>query len=299
MKHLILLTAATLALQAGSLTAQETADNGYIAILRENVTFLPDTREDLPGFVYYSEFGFRGPEAVNNPRNYFDLPSIAGSGDELSRIVNLCIWAAGAIPHDGAHTAACQDTAIDIYNYHRATGNGINCTGKAIFLTELYLSMGIPARTLFCYPQEDDGDNHVITEVYSESLGKWIMMDPSWNVYVMDENGLPLGTREIRERLVDDGYMKLNDDCDLSSFEHGQWKDYLYEYMAKNLYLLECMSLSTFNLYSNMHLLDLHLVTFVADESGQKSEFEEWIITSDPEYFWSKPVITSYYDSEL
>ena len=50
-------------------------------------------------------------------RDYFKLDSVAGQGDELSKIINLLHFAHDNIRHDGGNRAFAELDAIDLYNY--------------------------------------------------------------------------------------------------------------------------------------------------------------------------------------
>ena len=75
--------------------------------------------------------------------------------------------------HDGNNRAFAEMDAIDLYNYCKTTGKGINCRQLAISLCEMYLAMGIPARYITCMPADPlDYECHVINTVWSEQLQK-------------------------------------------------------------------------------------------------------------------------------
>ena len=84
------------------------------------------------------EFRYQ-PKRSNNlckVRDYFKLDSVAGQGDELSKIINLLHFAHDNIRHDGSNQAFAELDAIDLYNYYKATGKGVNCRQLAISLCE-------------------------------------------------------------------------------------------------------------------------------------------------------------------
>ena len=84
------------------------------------------------------------------------------------------------MPHNGNHRAFVEMDAIDLYNYVKTTGEGVNCRQLAISLCEVYLSMGIPARYVTCMPADpNDGECHVINAVWSSQLQKWLWIDHS------------------------------------------------------------------------------------------------------------------------
>ena len=63
-------------------------------------------------------------------------------------------------------------------------------------------------------------------------------MDPSFAAYVADENGLLLHPGEVRQRLIDGRPLVLNEDANWNHRSKQTKKQYLDNYMAKNLYYL-------------------------------------------------------------
>ncbi|MDO5447969.1 MAG: transglutaminase-like domain-containing protein, partial [Prevotellaceae bacterium] len=112
-----------------------------------------------------SPFHYQSNESMNlrMVRDYFKLDSVAGNGDEMSKIINLLHFVHDNIRHDGGNRAFAEMDAIDLYNYHKTTGRGVNCRQLAISLCEMYLAMGIPARDVTCMPADPfDTECHVI-----------------------------------------------------------------------------------------------------------------------------------------
>lgn len=220
-------------------------------------------------------------------REYFHLDSIAGNGDEISRIKNIMYWLHDQIRHDGSggFPQNCSRNSIDLYKACKAQNRGLNCRGLAIVLSELYLSMGWDARFVTCQSKayDTDGDCHVIDMVWSRTLNKWIWMDPSFAAYVTDENGLLLHPGEVRQRLIDGRPLILNEDANWNHKNKQTKEDYLENYMAKNLYLMSA-----------------HLWNGYQTEGGKtkspiitltpKGFWYKWdLTTTDDDYFWQKP----------
>ncbi len=222
-------------------------------------------------------------------RDYFKLDSVAGQGDELSKIINLLHFAHDNIRHDGGNQAFAELDAIDLFNYYKTTGKGVNCRQLAISLCEMYLSMGIPARYVTCMPADSlDYECHVINTVWSEQLQKWLYIDPTMDAWVTDENGTMLSIAEVRERLINDQPLVL---CETANWNHEsqQTKEYYLEtYMAKNLYYFVCKKLNRFNpesLYRNNDPADdVRLIPVGFVNNNWKCD-----TTTDPEVFWAKP----------
>ena len=255
-----------------------------LVILQSAGKYQQENTDSLPKFTYQSAEN----RNLQNVKNYFNLDSIAGNGDEISKITNLLFFVTNAIKYDGSNWALCEFDAIDFYNYHKATGKGINCRHMAMTLNEVYLAMGFKSRYVTCMPKdEDDPDCHVINIVYSETLKKWLWLDPSHGIYVMDENNNMLSISEVRERLINNLPLKLN-------AETGRTKEwYLDYYMAKNLYWLQCANISRFNTESRYRNRDsdLKYVSLLPIGYGENNQYlKNGVITHDSDYFWQAPI---------
>ncbi|MCD7970398.1 MAG: transglutaminase domain-containing protein [Alistipes sp.] len=261
----------------------------YMAILRECGPYRTENTS------LYPEFGYEDPRngRIRTVREYLKLDEVVGDGDEVSQIINLMTFVHNLIPHNGSHRAYCANTAIDLYNYSKANdGRGINCRQLAIVLNDCYHAMGFKSRFVTCHPQNpDDPDCHVINSVWSTQLGKWVWMDPSFNAYVTDENGLLLGIGEVRERMRDGRPYFLNEDANHNN-ETPQTKGYYLDYyMAKNLYWLRVPVKSYFALESPYFDNNWQYVGLVPE--GYRNPYytsDQFIMTSDADYFWQPPV---------
>ena len=258
----------------------------YLYILRKAGKYQPADTTGLPHFTYEAATS----NNLKNVREFFKLDSIAGQGDEISKIIHLMTWIHNNIRHDGSNFALCEFDAIDIYNYHKSTGKGVNCRHLAIALNEMYLSMGFQSRYVGCIPKnENDRDSHVINCVYSNTLQKWVWMDPTFNAYIKDENGNLLSIEEVRERLIDDRPLVLNEDADWNN-ENKQTKEiYLDSYMAKNLYWLQCPTGSKFNVESRYRKNNNTYVCLYPTGFERNASNTTTVITNDPSYFWQIP----------
>ena len=232
------------------------------------------------------------PKESNNlclVRDYFKLDSVAGEGDELSKIINLLHFAHDNIRHDGSNRAIAEMDAIDLYNYYKTTGKGVNCRQLAISLCEMYLSLGIPARYVTCMPADSlDYECHVINTVWSSQLEKWLYIDPTMDAWLMDENGTMLSIAEVRERLINDQPLVL---CETANWNHEQQQTkehYIDDYMAKNLYYFVCKKLNRFNPESiyryNDPKDDVRLIPEGFVNNNWKCD-----TTTDPDVFWARP----------
>lgn len=221
-------------------------------------------------------------------RDYFKLDTIPGKDNELEHIKNLLHFVHDNIPHNGRLRTVCEYDAIDIYNYSKTTGNGVNCRMLALTLCDVYLAMGYKARVVTCMPANPyDADCHVINTVWSETMQKWLYVDPTMDAWVMDENGSMLSIAEVRERLIDGRELVL---CPTANWNHEQTQTkeyYLEEYMAKNLYYFVCKKRSFFNqesIFRNTDNEDIRLIP-----AGFENSNYQCVTTTDPNRFWAKP----------
>ncbi len=192
-----------------------------------------------PEFVYMH----RSDSTLKATRKYFNLDSIAGRGDDISRIKNLTYWLHDLIRHDGSSSwPKCRYNAPALYEVCQKEDRGLNCRFLAMMLTECLLAEGIPARYLTCQSKDYDTDSdcHVICMAWSRSLGKWVWADPSFAAFVYDENGTMLHPGEVRERLQKGLPLEINDDANWNHINSITKEEYLDDYMAKNLYIIEC-----------------------------------------------------------
>lgn len=255
-----------------------------LAVLQRSGAYQKEDTDTIPAFRYQ-------PATDHNltmVREYFKLDSVAGTGDELSKIKNILGYCHNLIRHDGSNFAFAEMDAIDLYHYHKVTGKGINCLQLATVLMEMYLAEGFKARLVSCVPMDkNDYDSHVINCVWSETLHKWLYVDPTMNAWVTDENGTMLSIAEVRERLIDGRPLNLNEEANWNN-ENKQTKEYYLEtYMAKNLYVILCPLKCMFNSeprYRNSTNNFLQLVP-----SGFDYYTHANYTTSDPEIFWQAP----------
>lgn len=252
----------------------------YLHLLKECGSYSPDT-------VKHSRFTYPSPNdrRLVQLRKKYNLDSIAGSGDEISKIKNLLYWAHDIVRHDGSSSPFYPRTAENIIETCKKENRGVNCRMMAIMLHECYLAMGFKARYVTCLPKVMINDCHVIDVVYSNTLDKWIWVDPTFCAYVTDENGTMLSIQEVRERLRDGRELNLNPDANWNHKSRQTKEEYLFSYMAKNLYHLECVLNTNVNVENGKtrnRYIDLC-------PTGYKPDTESGLVTTDDAYFWQSP----------
>lgn len=252
----------------------------------------------IPNFSYQS---IENPNLVKI-RKDLKLDSIAGTGNEISKILNLLHWVHNTIRHDGASSNPTSRNAIDLIKVCKTENRGLNCRMMATILNECYLSLGIKSRYITCMPKETQFDDcHVINMVYSNELKKWIWIDPTFNAYVMNEKGELLSIAEVRERLIKGKTLILNPEANWNNQASQTKKEYLETYMAKNLYRLQTPLVSEYDSETWKNVKEITYVELLPldgiEQTPQKSESINnqtkvnftYYKTNNPNLFWTKP----------
>ena len=114
-----------------------------------SILFLKDNTE-IPKFTYQDS----SASELKVLRKELNLDSIAGGGNEISKILNLMHWIHDLIPHDGNHENPIVKNAMSLINQCKQEDRGLNCRGLATVLNDCYLAMGIKSRFVTCMPKD-------------------------------------------------------------------------------------------------------------------------------------------------
>lgn len=262
-------------------------------ILRQSGAYKKEKIKNLPVFKYQSS----ADAVLVKLKKDFNLDSVAGNGDEISRIKNLLYWAHNIVRHDGNSSNPKSKNARDIIAVCKKENRGVNCRMMATMLKDAYQAEGFNARVVTCMPKDTaDFDCHVINVVWSNTLNKWVWMDPTFNAYVSDAKGKLMSIEEVREALRKGSDITLNADANWNN-ENKQTKEYYLDYyMSKNLYWIQCAVNSTWDLetyHENtpateyINLYPGNFSTIHQAKKGGKSTITYAV--SNPAYFWQKP----------
>ena len=119
---------------------------GYNRTETKPICYNESVTDTLPRFTYMN------PNDSNlvQLRKHFNLDSIAGSGDEISKIKNLLYWVHNIVPHDGNSRNPEERNTIAMVELCKKENRGVNCRMMAQMLNECYLAMGFKSRFI-CY----------------------------------------------------------------------------------------------------------------------------------------------------
>ncbi len=168
----------------------------------KELTFSNDAPNPLYEFSYSDTLE---NSYLSEMRKTYNLEGlVSGQMNELDKIVNILDWASKQWEHNGSNTPTKQD-ALTILK-EAQEGKQFRCVEYGIVATSALNSIGIPARTLGLKTRDVEkvmrGAGHVVSEVYSKELGKWIFIDPQFNI-MPTLNGTPLNGVEFQKAIFD------------------------------------------------------------------------------------------------
>jgi hypothetical protein len=264
-------------------------------ILKHAAKYNDNDNRPLPEFIYPSE----NDSELVALRKFFKLDSVAGTANEISQILNVLHWLHNYVPHDGIHEEPTAKNYIELIAVCKKENKGLCCGTLAEILNSCYLSLGFKSRRIICLPKDSlgiDGDCHSIDVVYSNTLKKWIWVDPTFDAYVMNEKGELLSIEEVRERIIQDMPLIINPDANWNH-KISETKGQYLSYMAKNLYILKCRAgreKKNGTVVSNyIELLPLDYFKQTPDKTEEKNLKTNVTFvtykTNNPKLFWQAP----------
>jgi hypothetical protein len=258
----------------------ETRVPGFLDILKKGGKYNFKDKREILKFTYESD---QNPDLIRF-REKYKLDSIAGKGNEISKIINLLHWVHDSFVYDGTKELPEYVGTADFISKCINGRGTMHCAALAWVLNDCYLAMGLKSRHVVCLPKDStDFDCHSINTVYSQTLKKWLWIDPTNDAYVMNENGELLSIAEVRERLIANKPLIVNPDANVNRTFPVTKENYLYWYMAKNLYAFQCYVTPMGGSQSNL-LLPVEYKGIIPRTKMNKPK-----CTNNPDVFWAKP----------
>ncbi len=163
------------------------------------------------------KYRFFYADTVNNDylrklRNDYQLEQlVSGCKADTGKILDVLNWTSQQWEHNGSNTPTKSD-ALTILK-EAQEGKQFRCVEYGIVANTALNSLGIRARTLGLKTRDVEkvrrGAGHVVAEVYSKDLGKWIYIDPQFNIMPV-LNGTPLNGVEFQQAIYSrDAGLKL------------------------------------------------------------------------------------------
>ena len=156
--------------------------------------------------IFINLFEFKRLKEYDAIFKNYDLQNIAGVHDTFAKSLNIMQWIYDNSKYDGGSSLrpTTSDKIIN-HSFGKGEAGAINCANKAILLSDALISIGIFAMpvaisNIILNPESKiylSGHSHVVVHVFIAEKNKWIVLDPSFNTYIVDKDGTPLNLIEI------------------------------------------------------------------------------------------------------
>jgi hypothetical protein len=253
----------------------------YAALLRRYSRF---NRAPLTTPVVFDELSAYAHQ-TEELRSLFPLDSIAGNGSDLSRMRNLRHWIHSRIRWDGSKENPSGSTVAEDMKACMVQGLTMNCGGLAASYAAVCRAVGLLARQIVCLPfGRQDPDCHSVVVVYSDSLQRWVYMDPTFEADWTDARGNLLDLQQARALLAEGDTVLVNRGANVNG-EPRDPMDHL-AYMSKNLFRFKTWPDLRTIIYLNPCGYDsTGVVPGQATDEGER----RCVVTEDPAVFWAAP----------
>ncbi|MCL2517336.1 MAG: hypothetical protein FWF15_02115 [Oscillospiraceae bacterium] len=259
-------------------------DAPKIDILKEYAEY-GDIKSDLK-----FEFKFDERENMLDILGKYNLDELVKDKSDVDTAIALMHWFCARYRHgnpDGGGLAK-ERTPQALMDYADQHEGRTNCRGLAITLAQLIRAYNIKTFHVTCMPYEQPFDDcHVVVSVYCESLGKWIMLDPSANLYLKNKAGEIIGVEEFRDILLADGELFANPESTNWGNEGSMTNlDGYRDYMAKNLMRIERYGISSYGKDWQGGKVVLIPQKYYDNEAKNFDEAQQKNFITSREYFW-------------
>ncbi len=197
-----------------------------------DISYTTDAPDTLYKFQYADT---TDNEYLKELRTSYNLKQlIAGQTDELDKIKTILDWTSKQWSHDGSNTPSKHDALTILAE--AGQGKQFRCVEYGIVATAALNSIGIPARTLGLKTRDVEkvmrGAGHVVSEVYSKELGKWIYIDPQFNI-MPTLNGTPLTGVEFQKAIYskDPNLKLINKEGELGKEDSENYIKWIGKYL--------------------------------------------------------------------
>ena len=134
---------------------------------------------------------------------YYSLDKIAGQGSAFERSLRIMDWLCAHTYYSGISVqswllGAWASTSLALrLAYGGPFRRSVNCIHKAAILSDCLLAAGVVAMPCFIV---HGGFKHRVVHVWLPEESRWVMLDPSFNSYIIDNEGRVLHLIEIQRK---------------------------------------------------------------------------------------------------
>ncbi len=125
-------------------------------------------------------------------RKKYQIDELVSDADsEVERLIILRDWVRKTLPRGDPERLDYNFNALDILS-HAEKGETFFCSGYSIVFLQCALSLGFTARYVGLFK------GHVVSEIWSNELAKWVVMDAYNNLHY-EKSGIPLNAIELHD----------------------------------------------------------------------------------------------------
>ena len=165
--------------------------------------------------------------------NMFHLDEILKDKNDIEIMQELMKVINENFTHDGSVAITDRTDPLSIIALHNEKG-GIECRGLSLLLSEMLRLCKIEAKPIMCISAKEPAECHVVVHAYSPSLNQWIMLDPTYNLMLTDEEGHYLDLPSLRNALINNEVIHANSEANYNSAPFSMTR--YREYMTKNTF---------------------------------------------------------------
>lgn len=158
------------------------------------------------------------------------IKDVDATSDEI--VFKMLAFVCDHFGHDGGCRLTDKRNISGLIEFCESNDNKANCRGLSMLLASLLRLIGVKARHITCMPYEDPfRDCHVVVDCLLPS-GKRVMLDPTYRLYLIDEEGEYVSIERLRALLLKEKTIFANEDA---SYNGGDFDlEYYRNYMTKN-----------------------------------------------------------------
>lgn len=233
------------------------------------------------------EFKFNERENMIDIIEKYTLDELVKGKNDVETAITLMNWFCGHYRHGDIGLPMKERTPQAIMKFADEHKGRTNCRGLAIALAQLIRAYNIKAFHITCSPYENPfNDCHVVVCVYCESLGKYIMLDPSANLYLKNKDSNIIGVDEFRDILITDGELFQNEKSTNWGSDGNFNLDGYRDYMSKNLIRIERYNSNYYGSDGQNGWIVLIPQKYMENEAKNFDESIQKNFITSREYFW-------------
>ena len=126
------------------------------------------------------------------------------TNNQDTTVANLLRWTYEVLLHqDYVENTVLYANSLDMIEFSKANKVTLNCYCHAYIFRDALQSVNISARLVYCLPINCSfKGNHVVVEYYNNVEDRWILADPTYNIFISDQNNRFLSLLEFRNNII-------------------------------------------------------------------------------------------------